>query len=524
MAINGDTLYVNTRDPEEVRVVGVDDGQLIDVRTSRPDHQSIVGNIYLAEVTRVEEGLDAAFVSFDDRKVGFLHLGNIHPAAKNFELSAVDLMRQIEVRPESDNHDNESDGDSSNTEELVVEQELPDNPDRINDFVYVGRKILVQVLRDPVGTKGATLSTYVSLAGSFVVLMPSLDRIGISRRIEDEVERQRLRDDLADIVKDSPLPVIARTAAMHEPKKVLRADFRRLERRWQDLLEKAKEVEGPDLVLAEEPPAVRAVRELFHGGLKKIVVDDQVIFDLVEVFLREKGATGARVDLCLHDKTMPLFESFALEEQYQRLFRQKVPLGKGASLVIQQTEALVAIDVNSGRLDARNLEDTAFETNMLAAHEISRQARLRDLGGIIVVDFIDMRSSKHRHEVEVTLRDQLMNDRARMKCGRIGSFGLMSFTRRRTGNGPLRPMSVPCRSCAGTGHWAQLEAGKLRVLRKLRSTSGAHKVFIRAHSSLVAAMKRDAALLKPFGHKIEWQDDIKVPIGESIIQVQESLA
>ena len=189
MAINGNKLFVNTRDPEEVRVVGVADGELIDVRTSRPDHQSIVGNIYLAEVTRVEEGLDAAFVSFDDRQVGFLHLGNIHPAANNFELSAVDLMRQIEVRPEGER------GDEPTPEDEVFAQELPDNPDRINDFVYVGRKLLVQVLRDPVGTKGATLSTYVSLAGSFVVLMPSLDRIGVSRRIEDETERQRLRDD-----------------------------------------------------------------------------------------------------------------------------------------------------------------------------------------------------------------------------------------------------------------------------------------------------------------------------------------
>jgi ribonuclease E len=518
MAINGNKLFVNTRDPEEVRVIGVDDGELIDVRTSRPDHQSIVGNIYLAEVTRVEEGLDAAFVSFDDRKVGFLHLGNIHPAANDFELSAVDLMRQIEVRPEEE-HAGETASDDED-----AEQELPDNPDKINDFVYVGRKLLVQVLRDPVGTKGATLSTYVSLAGSFVVLMPSLDRIGVSRRIDDETERQRLRDDLSDIVADSPLPVIARTAAMHEPKKVLRADFRRLEKRWQGLLEKAEKIECPALVLAEEPPAVRAVRELFHGGLEQIVVDDKDIFDLVEVFLKEKGATGARVELSLHTKSMPLFESFALEEQYQRLFRQKVPLGKGASLVIQQTEALVAIDVNSGRLDASNLEDTAFETNMLAAKEISRQARLRDLGGIIVVDFIDMRSSDHRREVEVTLRDELMNDRARMKCGRIGSFGLMSFTRRRTGNGPLRPMSVPCRSCAGSGHWAQIEAGKFRLLRKLRSIDGAHKVFIRAHTSLAAAMKRDTTTFKEMGHTIEWQDDIKVPVGEPIIQVQQPLA
>ena len=303
MAINGNKLFVNTRDPEEVRVIGVGDGELIDVRTSRPDQQSIVGNIYLAEVTRVEEGLDAAFVSFDDRRVGFLHLGNIHPAANNFELSAVDLMRQIEVRPEEEH----AGGPTSDDED--VEQELPDNPDKINDFVYVGRKLLVQVLRDPVGTKGATLSTYVSLAGSFVVLMPSLDRIGVSRRIEDETERQRLRDDLSDIVADSPLPVIARTAAMHEPKKVLRADFRRLEKRWQGLLEKAEEIECPDLVLAEEPPAVRAVRELFHGGLEEIVVDDKDVFDLVEVFLKEKGATGARVELSLHAKSCLLYTS-----------------------------------------------------------------------------------------------------------------------------------------------------------------------------------------------------------------------
>ncbi|MFT7516350.1 MAG: ribonuclease E [Myxococcota bacterium] len=521
MPINGTTLLVNSSDAEEVRVATILDGQLIDVRTSRPDHKSIVGNIYLAEVTRVEAGLDAAFVVFDDRKVGFLHLGNIHPAAKDFELSAVDLMRQIEVRPESENEPITEDAAEEVLEDI---SEDPDPQDKINEFVYVGRKLLVQVLRDPVGTKGATLSTYVSLAGSFVVLMPSLDRIGISRRIEDETERQRLRDDLSDIVAESPLPVIARTAAMDEPKKVLRADFRRLERRWQTLLEMAAKADSPGLVLEEESPAVRAVRELFHGGLEKIVVDEPAVYEELEVFLKEKGATGARVELSMHEKSMPLFESMIIEEQYQRLFRQKVPLGKGASLVIQQTEALVAIDVNSGRLDAHNLEDTAFETNMLAAKEIARQTRLRDLGGIIVVDFIDMRNANHRREVESSLRSGLMDDRARMKCGHIGSFGLMSFTRRRTGNGPLRPLLVPCRSCAGTGHRAQLEAAKLRVIRKLRAVTEAHKMFVRAHPSLVALMKRDTNTIQPMGHQVEWQDDIKVPIGEPIIQVQQALA
>ena len=521
MALNGTCLLVNTRDAEEVRVAGVLDGQLIDVRTSRPDHQSIVGNIYLAEVTRVEEGLDAAFVSFDNRKIGFLHLGNIHPAAKDFNLSAVELMRKIEVR---DNPESDADPSSHSDVEVIEDDDCGESPDKINDFVFAGRKLLVQVVRDSVGNKGATLSTYVSLAGSFVVLMPSLDRIGISRRIEDEDERQRLRDDLADIVADSPLPVIARTAAMLQPKKVLRADFRRLERRWQSLLTAAQESECPALVLEEESPAVRAVRELFHGGLEKIVVDQQEIYAAIEVFLKEKGATGARVELALHDKSMPLFESHAIEDQYQRLFRQKVPLGKGASLVIQQTEALVAIDVNSGRLDAHNLEDTAFTTNMLAAKEISRQARLRDLGGIIVVDFIDMRQAKHRREVEATLRNELMNDRARMKCGHIGSFGLMSFTRRRTGNGPLRPAAAPCRVCSATGNWTQIEAGKFRVLRKLRSLATPHKVLIRAHNSLASVLKRDTNVIPELGHSIEWQDDIKVPVGEPIIQAQQPLA
>ena len=496
-----DTLLVNARDPEEIRVAGLANNQLWDIRTSRSDNQSKVGNVYFAEVTRVEKGLDAAFLNYDGGQTGFLHLGNIHPAAINPDLSAIELMRQIEVRQESDD-----------------DTDLPAG-EKITDYMYPGRKVLVQVLRDPVKNKGATLTTFISLAGAFIVLMPSLDRIGISRRIEEEEERERLRCDLSDIVADSTLPVIARTAAEGEPKKVLRADFRRLDRRWQSLLLKAESAKKPSLVLEEESPALRAVRELFQGGLKRIVVDDVELHKEIKVFLEEKGASGARVDLKLHAEPNPVFESYNVEEQYQRLFRPKVPLGKGASLVIQQTEALVAIDVNSGRIDASNLEDTAFETNLLAAREISRQVKLRDLGGIVVVDFIDMRRAEHRRKIESVLREELMRDRARMKCGRIGSFGLMSFTRRRNDNGPFKTLSGMCKSCQGAGSMGQIEAAKLRVVRRIRTLAKKSKLSIRGHSALIEGLKRSPTIWSDLGHDIAFEEDSKIPIGEPIIQV-----
>lgn len=364
---------------------------------------------------------------------------------------------------------------------------------------------------------------HLSLAGFCLVWMPSLGRIGISRRIEEMEERQRLRETLLTLGQGEELPVIARTAASGQPKRVLAHDLKRLQERWNTICRDFAKAKPPVLALAEETTAVRACRELFHGEVREIVCDDPATFDALQGFLEEKGAEQ-RVTLKRHEASRPLFEQLQLEAPFQQLFRSRVPIGRGASIVIHETEALTAIDVNSGRTEGDSLEQTALATNLLAAEAVARQARLRDLGGIMVVDFIDMAESAHRREVERRLRDCLRLDRARMKAGRLGSFGLMAFTRRRLGTGPARASESMCRGCGGSGNTAHHKAGVLRILRRLRGLEQPSRVRIRAQPGVVHQWKHQKHSLEGLEHDLELVEDPQVPSGDSVVEVLGTLA
>ncbi len=492
-----------------MRVALAQGTRLQDVRWSRSDRTTLVGNLYLGVVRKVEPGLDAAFVHFGGARAGFLHVGNLHPGyalpgADPFEVAAMpaaaaeklaDVARERKAAP-------------------VLQP-----PASIAGMLSPGRRVLVQVLRDPVRGKGATLTTFVSLAGRLLVLMPSLGRVGVSRRIQDEKERARLRAALQACEVPEGLGLIARTAAAGSRRRHLRQDLRHLLKQWDEVGRAVRK--DPDLCLVhrEPSPAVRAVRDLFLPKLERIVVDDEKTAGEVEDFL-SSYVPRARVPVERYARTRPLFEAYDLERDYQLLFRPRVPLDSGASIVVHETEALTAIDVNSGRIDQGSLEQTALHANLLAAREIARQIRLRDLGGILVVDFIDMAQPSHRREVEAAFREALQEDRSRGKPGRLGAFGLMALTRRRLGNGLPRAAESPCPACAGTGSLSLLRAGALRALRRLRALGGdGGRWRLRAHPGVLGILEEEfQEEVSALDFELEPIGDSQVPAGEPVLE------
>ncbi|MFK5955263.1 MAG: Rne/Rng family ribonuclease [Planctomycetota bacterium] len=517
----GRTLVVNASDPEEIRIALVEDKEIIDLRCAQTERESVVGNVYLAVVRKVQDGLDAAFLDFGDKRDGFLHVGNVHPACADSSLTAVEVAT-TPIRK----HYADTDADAKGVVEGEDEEES-ESPSSsqlsIAQLLQPGRAVLVQVLRDPVRGKGATLTMHLSLAGFCLVWMPTMGRIGVSRRIEETEERDRLRNTLLELGDGVELPVIARTAAMGQSKKILGHDLRRLQERWNTVVRDFAKAKPPCLALPEETTAVRACRELFHGGVEEVLCDDPATAKALAIFLEEKGA-AERVVLKAHQGSSPLFEAQSIESRFQSLFRSRVPIGSGASIVIHETEALVAIDVNSGRSGTGSLEETALATNLMAAKEVARQVRLRDLGGILVVDFIDMAESVHRHKVEQTLRSCLVEDRARMKTGRLGSFGLMTFTRRRLGTGPAKGTESMCRGCGGSGNVAHHKAGALRILRKLRAMQSPSQLRVRAQPGVVQQWKRLHQPLQGLHHSVEMVEDAQVSSGDSVIEHLGALA
>lgn len=494
-------LLVNARDAEESRVALAAGQRLEDLRWSQTDRESRVGDVYLATVRQVEPGLDAAFMDYGASRAGFLHVGNVHPGYADPEAEPF----QVAAAP--------TEAAASTVEGAAAP--APPRPG-IAALLRPGQRVIVQLLRDPVRGKGATLTTFVSLAGRLLVLMPSLGRLGVSRRIRDQEERERLRSVLGALGLPEGLGVIARTAAAASTRRDLRRDFQHLERRWRDL-EDAARGEGPRLLTAEEPAPVRAVRDLFSPVIRRVVVDEPEMAGQVEAFLR-RYAPRTRIQVEHHARSRPLFEHFEIERDYQMLFRARVPVGEGASIVIHETEALTAIDVNSGRIDEGSLEATALRTNLIAAEEVARQIRLRDLGGILVVDFIDMTETAHRKEVEARFRKALRHDRARLKPGRLGSFGLMPLTRRRLGTGLPRTTEWLCRHCGGTGTTAQHRAGAMRVLRRLRAAGPGARGRLRAHPGVLEVLaEHHAPVLAELGGRLEQVADPQVPPGEPVL-------
>jgi len=439
------TLLINVAEPEERRAALLEDGRLSLLWIERSDDRTLVGNVYKGRVARVEPAIGAAFIDVGLDRSGFLHVDDAAP----FEARAR--------------------GDQAADADADAERAAP----LIDELLSRGDEVVVQVVRDPLAQKGATLTTRLSFPGRTAVLMPGLARSAVSRKIEDEQARDRLRGLLDAIDLPSGCGVVARTASERAADDEVVDEVRRLVRGYEACMSRAAAEAAPVLVHEETGFAARAVRELLvrapdgaNGPTSVIADSHEAVRDAAEAL----AGSACLTDVREHEGAVPLFHSFGIEAEVRRLASPQVPLPGGASLVIQETEALWAIDVNSGRRRrGANLEETALETDLLAAEEAARQIRLRDIGGLIVVDFIDCREPANRERVEEVLRRELAKDPARMRVAPMSEFMIAEITRRRTRAGPGRAGSARCGQCGGTGRVRTAASAALAALRDVRA-------------------------------------------------------
>ncbi len=451
----GRLLLLNAAEPEETRAAVVEDGRLEEYRSERAARGSLVGNIYKGRVKNLERGIGAAFVDLGIGRNGFLHVSS-----------------------------------------------CPGAPARIEERFALNDDVVVQVTRESIGSKGPVLSGDLSLPGRFLVLLPFAKAGGVSRRIDVEDDRAKLREFARDLERRAGAGLIVRTAAADQGRRELLRDLRDLKRAWAAIEARAAAEAAPALLYEESDLVARALRDLVDKDVKEIVTDTpEALARAREIMAAIQPALSER--LRLHAGKEPLFHAFGIEEQVDRLHARRVPLPGGGSVVFDRTEALVAVDVNSGRTREEELEETALKTDLEAAETIAREIRLRDLGGVIVVDFIDLREAAHGKALERAFREALASDRARVRPGRLCDFGIFPLTRQRRGAGPP-PRACP--RCGGTGDLVSPEEVAVRVFRELRARAARRgragirarvnpevaEILLRTRKGLIEALGEDA--------------------------------
>lgn len=470
-------MLINVSQPEECRIAVVENGQLEELYTERASQDNYVGNIYKGKIVNLEPSIQAAFVDFGVGRNGFLHISDVE--AQYFRQGGFDPDMPIERdgtqggADESDEEHDSSDeeGEGGTATKTRQRKRRPGVRPRvkppIEELFRRGDEVVVQVIKEGIGTKGPTLSTYISIPGRYLVLMPALGRIGVSRKIEDEDARKRLRGILRELNPPKGLGFIVRTAGTDRTKRDLSRDLAYLLRLWKMIVKRINTQEGPGPLYQESDIVIRTIRDIFSAEIDGIHIDEAEAYERARDFL--KVVMPRYVDRIHHyEGKEPLFAKHKVDEEISRINDRHVPLKGGGSLVIDQTEALVAIDVNSGSFRAGGgAEESAFQLNQIAAKEIARQLRLRDLGGVIVNDFIDMRRERYRRNVERTLKDAMKRDRARTKVLRTSPFGLIEMTRQRIRPSLKRSIYRECPGCQGTGLVKSAEAMAIDVVRKL---------------------------------------------------------
>lgn len=425
-------MLINAIQPDEVRVAITDDSLLIDLDIERPGQEQKKDNIYKGRITSIEPSLAAVFVDYGSERHGFLPLKEISPEYY-----------------------------------LLQDETQLENPD-IRKILKEGQELVVQVDKEEWGTKGAALTTYISLAGSYLVLMPNNPRAGgISRRIEGE-DREELREILGALNIPEGMGVIVRTAGVGKNKEELAWDLNVLLRYWEAIKQAAIAKPGPYLIHQEGDAIVRAIRDYLRHDITEIIIDEPKAFERARNYINQ-----VRPDfidrLKLYTDHLPLFSRYQIEKQIENAYQREVRLPSGGSIVIDHTEALVSIDINSARATkGSSIEETAYNTNLEAADEIARQLRIRDIGGLVVIDFIDMTSLRDQRNVENRLRNALHMDRARTQIGRISRFGLLEMSRQRLRSSLIRSIQVPCPRCEGRGTIRGVESITLSIIHLIQ--------------------------------------------------------
>ncbi len=466
-------IIVNTTG-RETRIAVIEGGRLTELHVDRGDNRGHVGNLYLGKVVRVLPGMQAAFVDIGLERAAFLYAGDIFS----------DFL---------DNPDHEVD-DPDDVEEPSGE-DLPRATPRvghppIQDLLREGQEILTQVAKDPIGTKGARLTTHITLPGRYMVFMPTVDHVGISRRIERDKERRKLRE---FVEKNRPKGAgfIVRTVCEGKPTSALKLDMDYLTGTWDKIQKASRESKAPALLHADYGLVLRVVRDSFNDDVDRMVLDSKDVFERVQRFMGD-FMPHLRDRVQLYKGADPIFDTFGIESEITRSMGRKVWLKSGGYLIIDQTEALTAIDVNSGKfVGSSSLEETTLAINLEAAQEIVHQLRLRNIGGIIVLDMIDMEKATNRERLYRALEDELKNDRARTNALKISDLGLIEMTRKRVQEDLTRYLSEPCAHCEGRGHTRSRATVVYDVLRELQRVStrasGRERMFVNCHP-LVADM------------------------------------
>lgn len=421
-------ILINALESDECRIVQIKDNKLEGFHIETASRQVTQGNIYKGIITRVEPSLQAVFVDYGTEKNGFLQKQEIH----------------------SDYFVDNDSGDRS-----------------FAKLIKKGQELIVQVTKDPIMHKGAMLTTFISLPGRLSVLMPGSTTRGVSRQIDDEAERRRLKEITETLKLPEGFGLIVRTAGLEATKTMLTNDSRYLMRAWKEINKKAINEPTPSLLYKEQSLAVRSLRDYFTADVTEILIDDPDVFNEVKEFMKINAPKQAKI-VKQYKGEKPIFTKYQIEEQIASIFETKALLKSGGAIVIDQTEALVAIDVNSGKSTGRkNIEQTAFHTNIEAAEEIARQLRLRDMGGLIVIDFIDMKEKKHKAEVTKTLKQFLKSDKAKTKVGGISVFGILEMSRQKIRSAITFGSFEVCCHCKGRGLVPNTETLGHAFLRKL---------------------------------------------------------
>ena len=431
-------LIINVSD-HETRVAHLEDGTICELYVDRGDDSDVTGNIYKGKVLRVLPGMQAAFVDINLNQAAFIYVDDVY--TNDFkEYERMFAIESDEKEDDTDIINNLDDSPFEYKRNFLIEERISE-----------GQELLVQVAKSPIGTKGARISSYISLPGRFLVLMPTSDHIGVSRRIEDEVERERLRKAVKDL-RRSNYGYIVRTAAEGEPAEKLASEMSFLNNLWQNINKKYENAPSPYLLHQELSVSLRAVRDLLIHEVEKLVIDSKPTYDAVLSFL-DTYMPGLKDHVVLYDGSEPVFDAYNLEGDISRALKRKVWLKSGGYVTIEHTEALVAIDVNTGRyVGKHNLEETILKTNLEAVKEIAYQIRLRDIGGIIVIDFIDMEKKSNQEKVFNALKEALERDKSKTHVLPMSDMGLIQMTRKRTREPLTRILCEPCYYCEGEGY------------------------------------------------------------------------
>ncbi|MFC7537912.1 ribonuclease E/G [Sphingomonas sp. GCM10030256] len=508
-------MLIDARRPEETRVAVVKGNRIEEFDFESAEHKQLKGNIYLAKVTRVEPSLQAAFVDYGGNRHGFLAFSEIHPDYYQIPKADRDALLREEaehaaeeerLRAESDDLEpidghHDDDGRDDDRPEETDEEAAENGEDgetegrrrgrkpseneaaadelrrkrqnlrrryKIQDVIQRRQVLLVQVVKEERGNKGAALTTYLSLAGRYCVLMPNTSHGGgISRKISNGADRKRLKSIMADLKLPSSMGLIVRTAGLERTKTEIKRDFDYLARLWDEVRDNTLHSSAPALIYRDSDLVKRAIRDLYHREIEEVLIEGEDGYKAARGFMKLLMPSHVR-RVQQHVDPTPLFQRYGVEDQLAGMYQPLVQLKSGGYLVINPTEALVSIDINSGRSTREhNIEQTAYATNLEAAQEIARQLRLRDMAGLVVIDFIDMEQSGHVRKVEKAMKEALKNDRARIQVGRISSFGLMEMSRQRLRTGVLEASTKACPHCDGTGLMRTASSAGLSALRMI---------------------------------------------------------